>query len=55
MTTIQEAIHDVAEGRIEKFGIQSVWRVYRDGECVMLEVYPAEPVVVCTVFAEIVE
>lgn len=54
MTPIAQAIHDVAEGREERFGHNGLWRVYRDGDNVMFEnMAENEPaVVVCTVTME---
>lgn len=51
MTTIQEAIHDVAYGRVKRIAYPGLWRVYAEGGLVYFEnMAHGEPaVVVCTV------
>ena len=48
MTEIETAIRDVAEYRSERVAVPGQWRVFREDGCVMLEVYPSRPIVVCT-------
>lgn len=55
MSTIFQAIQNVSDGREQGHGVNGVWRVYREGDLVLLEIYPAAPVVVCTVAVEVEE
>lgn len=55
VSTIFQAIQNVSDGREQGHGVNGVWRVYREGDLVMLEIYPASPVVVCTVAVEVEE
>lgn len=48
MTPIETAIRDVSERRVKKASQPRKWRVFREDGCVMLEVYPSRPIVVCT-------
>ena len=36
------------EHRSERVAVPGQWRVFREDGCVMLEVYPSRPIVVCT-------
>lgn len=55
MSTIFQAIQIISDGREQRQGVNGVWRVYREGDLVMLEIYPAAPVVVCTAAVEVEE
>lgn len=48
MTPIETAIRNVAEHKVERAYVPGQWRVFREDGCVMLEVYPSRPIVVCT-------
>lgn len=48
MTEIETAIRNVAEHKAERIAVPGKWRVFREDGCVMLEVYPSRPIVVCT-------
>lgn len=53
MTLIETAIRNVAEHRSERVAVPGEWRVFREDGCVMLEVYPSRPIVVCTDTGEV--
>lgn len=55
MTEIETAIRNVAEHRCERISKPGQWRVFREDGCVMLEVYPSRPIVVCTDTKEVDE
>lgn len=48
MTTIEKVIRYVSERRARRIAKPGKWRVFREDGCVMLEVYPSRPIVVCT-------
>lgn len=37
LPTLIEAVRNVSEGRCERQGVQTLWRVYAEGEAVYLE------------------
>lgn len=48
MIPIETAIRNVAEHKVKRISNPGQWRVFREDGCVMLEVYPSRPIVVCT-------
>lgn len=53
MMTLYDAIQSVAHGHEQRIAFPGSWRIYNERGVVWLEIYPADPVVVCTVVEEV--